>query len=578
MKKVLIKISLLAIFGCLLQHYSYAQNNTDNVKVSESRTIQGIINPLSETQTWSIVLPDKLQYWTKEPKNSKPVGGFYASLPSYTEMKAKELRKGETPDFTFTVITEGIKNIKRGEPINHPKGGKVVEFTFTFPCLLQVSDKEGNIIKVFELSNEDEIMTATIHPTFLNDAVTKDKTLEIPVVSGFMQNDVNKYVDANLNAYLVRIEYNSYYTLVNRALQVITYGYGYPKIVHTPLIVDLNKKEKAKFPELNEQIEKLKIAVNEMFTAPFNDDVRNRLLELGEYFALNYTADSPKDAKRLYAFNAGISYLLGGNSDEAYKHYKVFDPLFGLLSVPPSVFVDMYPKVTYMNNLYAVKDEKEIGALPPVYSPLELKEMEEQSVILARTETENAQRQELISKNINKEQGFLITKDGEKVEGKISIDFIDLSPGKIVDMDLGKVVWVETDNGRKSFRPKNVSYVMAGDKRFEPATILENAGVKLLSAVLAGNFGGSTFMEVVHTNGNCSALFSQMANSYYVKSNLNEKVITYREILNAKKNAEKYFNNNCPELLARLRAKEFTSTKESLISFIDELSACTDTK
>ena len=107
--KTLIKILFPVVLGCLLQHLSYAQTNPARVNASDSKILYGVINPLNETQTWTTVWPDKLQYWSKEMRKAG-----WMMLSDYPQnMKAKRAKNGETPDFTFTLNPQA-KNFEDG--------------------------------------------------------------------------------------------------------------------------------------------------------------------------------------------------------------------------------------------------------------------------------------------------------------------------------------------------------------------------------------------------------------------------------------------------------------------------------
>ncbi|MDR2817007.1 MAG: hypothetical protein LBB62_09955 [Proteiniphilum sp.] len=561
-----------AMLLCLAQTAAYAQTKPSSEKASESKTLYGAISPLSETQTFALDFPEKLQYWDKDAVS---IGSGMKSVNTYPQqMKAKKAKKGETPDFTFTFVTPGIGNIEKGEPVDHPAGGKVVEFSYTFPCALHVSDKDGKVVKIFELSSDENVMTVAVHPQFL----TVDASVANSPVTGFMSKDPAKEVDEKIHDYLTRIEYNAYCVFIDQAKRVITNGYGYPKIMFAPVVLEVNKKEKAQYEELNGEIDKLKAAVNEVFQGPLNDDVRSRLMELGGYFASNYTESSSKDSKQLYAYNSSLAYLLGGDAEEAYKHFRAAS--LGQASTPHLTFINTYPIATETNHLYSTKDELEVGILP-VYTVDDLRNMEKQALELAKQQElqlqNEAWRQELEAHNVKDAPGYVVTKNGEKIEGKINMKFIELTSTQILDMDIAKLVRVNPEGAKsRALKPKDVSYIVAGDKRFEPVTIAASAAIKVLGA-LSGNIGSDYFMEVVHKSGSCTAYYDPAIvsmESYYVKSHEEDKVQSYRTILRAGKASETFFGEVCPDLLARVKAKEFEPTKESLITFVNELAGC----
>lgn len=571
------KFLLPVILVCLTVLSSYGQTKPSNAKASNSKTLTGAILPLVETQTFAVAYPKELQYWGKGEAKSN----YGVSLSLYPQdMKAKMAKKGVLPDYTFTLITSGIDNVERGMPVHHPQGGLVIEIKYTFPCILQVTDKEGKVVRNFELSSDDNVMTATVHPQFLDNAASGTYTPIIPIVTGFKAGDPVKEVDDKIDIYLTRVEFNAYHQLVEQARRVITNAYGFPKTSYAPVVLEVNKKEKDQFEELNEQVEKLKAAVNEVFEGPLNDDVKSRLMELGEYFASNYTENTPKDSKRLYGYNAALAYLLGGDADEGYRHFKAAK--LGQISSALIFFDNLFPIATEINRLYASKDNLDIVILP-VFTVDDLLKQEKEVLELAKQQELQKQkdewRQGVEAHNVNDVPGYVVTKSGEKIEGVINMKFVELANSQIVDMDIAKLVRVSPEGAKsQALKPKNVSYIVAGDKRFEPVTVATSAVGKVLGAV-GGNFGDDYFMEVVHKNGGCTAFYDPTIIStevYYVRTHDEAKVESYNTIIRGGKASEKFFGNHCPDLLKRIKNKEFKTGKENLITFVNELAECVE--
>ncbi|MDR0334177.1 MAG: hypothetical protein LBI15_12050 [Dysgonamonadaceae bacterium] len=570
--KTLNKILLVAFLGCLLHQVSYAQLNPSRVNASDSRDLHGVINPLEATQTWAFVHPNQLQFWNSEMRTGGTSWGMLSRSPQ--RMRAREARRDATPDYTFTLITNGMSVVNVGEPVNFSGGGRVIEVTYTFPAVLQVSDNNGAILKSFEISSEENVRTATIHPTLLNDVALGVRSTVIPVASGFNANNIEA-VTANMDAYLARIEFNTYFDFVARAATIIGYGYGFPRLTYRPAIMEVGRRQRTQFPELNAKVDELKSAIDEYFSTPLNDDLMNRLIQLGEYFESNYDPENASnDVLQLYASNAAMAFLLGGNSDCAYRHYRVVSPTFGLLATFPAVFQDYYPDITDMHNLYRTRNDREVVDVPAA-TVSERTEMERKALEEMRQQQVAANQQELAARNITDVPGYVMTADGNKVEGNISIKFVEVTPTQIVDTDLARLVWVR--GGRaQSFRPNAVSYIMADGKRFEPVTIPASVGMRALSALAGGSAANTFFMEVIYRNGNSTAFISPLNEMYFVKGGKDGRVIAYSAVLRGGREADRFFVDNCPELQTRVSAGEFTSSKESLISFIDALAGCTE--
>jgi hypothetical protein len=554
------KFFSITILGCLLSFVAYAQTNPSRANATSTRDLHGAIEPLSASQSWTTIYPENLRYWKKPSGPNTAISGY----PQ--RMSSRQARRGATADFTFTFLSEGINVIEISEPGRHQNGGLVVDVSYTFPCILQVTDAGGNILKEFELSCEENVMTAMLHPGFLEETPPSRPGIIPTPVTGFPPDEIDTALENNMEQYLTRIELDAFRGFVNRAATIISYGYGNPRVLNTPIVLEVNRREKTQFVELNEKIDELKSTIAEYFSAPINDDVQNRLITLGKYFEANYNPKTAsKDVLQLYAFNAAMAYLFGGATDDAYRQYRIVSPTFGSLSAAAAVFENLFPEIADINNLYATKNELQVVDVPALkVSELVAQERaaEQQAQQQERNEQIAARQQDLEARNVSDVQGYVMTKNGEKIEGSISLKFVETTTTYIRDLDLARLVWVRGARVQ-TFRPNVVSYIMAGDVRFEP-----------VSRAIASNY----FMEVVYKNEGSTAFIDRTATAaktYYVKGTEGSRVEMYNTILRGTRPAERFFANvSCPGLLERVKAGEFSSSKESLIQFVDALAEC----
>ena len=585
--KTVNKTLLIAFLGCLLHQVSYAQLNPSRVNASDSRDLPGVIQPLGAEQTWSFSYPTELQFWNSEIDMN--LGRSWTTFITHPQrMRARLPRRGELPDYTFMLITNGLHLVEVGEPRPNPGGGMVFDIIYTFPAVLQVSDLSGTVLKSFVISGEDEERATTIHPAFFHavEQTTRHavNSTIIPIAAGFTPGGVQVAL-TELYAILARAELNTYITFVNRAATIISLGYGAPRTAYRPMVLEVGRRQRAQFPEVNEKVDALKSAIDQFFATPFSESVMNRLIEIGEMFEAGYDpASSSSDVIQLYGFNAAMAFLFGGDSERAFDNFRVARGAFGALAATPGIFHDFYPILTNMHNLHRTRNDQKVMDIP-VFTVTERFQMEQRMMQELATSERQQERvadlQALAARNVTNLPGYVMTNDGEMLVGYISIDFVDVNPTRsgIIDLDaslagLGRFVRVKGEDRTRALRLNAVSYVMAHGRRFEPVTITAPTGARTVGILTGDRVANNFFMEVIHRTGNYTAFFSPYNNEYFVQVGRNENVLAFGTILFDGRESNRFFAANCPALQARVRAEEFTQSRESLIVFIDALAGC----
>lgn len=110
--------------------------------------------------------------------------------------------------------------------------------------------------------------------------------------------------------------------------------------------------------------------------------------------------------------------------------------------------------------------------------------------------------------DLNKVDGYIVTSDGEKIEGKISLRFspAEKTQGNIVDLnagDPGKKLTLFALNAKgklkgKNYKTKNIDKFVVKDKIYEPVRVKKGLGSELDISALGLN--NSFFMEVLYSN------------------------------------------------------------------------------
>lgn len=350
------KLCVLAAFLVVALSPAFGQIIKDKtITACEYKTIPALITPLTEGQTYRFIRPDKLNYWKLEQKQGGQYGVSYSRV---YETKAKLQDTQEMADLNFEIITPGLTLIKMYEPYTTKNGWKYIDLRYSFPYKVVVKDKSGNVLKTYILSDDKKEYTATYHPRLFNDAEF-DALPDIEVTYGFAgtAEEVKAQAEKDINKILARMEYNKLYEFQYTANKVLTYAYGGIKFTYKPQIVDVDKKYKNAFPELNSAVAKLQGEISEVFTSPMTDDLKARLRESAIYFTSQYgKGASSKDMIKICSFNAAMAYLLIGDIDASYKCYRDASASFGLFSKAIASYFDYYDILAYAWQA-ACKDE-----------------------------------------------------------------------------------------------------------------------------------------------------------------------------------------------------------------------------
>ncbi|MDR3236812.1 MAG: hypothetical protein LBT48_08855 [Prevotellaceae bacterium] len=575
-------VTLLAMLIIGLAAYSQIKK-PDATSVGNSKRLKGAVQPLSELQTYNFVIPKKLVYWTDA---TKPPGGFHANiLLSVTDMKAKIDTKNVS-DYTFTLTTPGIQNLKFGYPANFIDKSKVVPYTYTFPCKLQVSNKDGEILRTYILSSDTTYYTWVIHPNFLDDIAMGEQTLTPYAKAGFTQSDdqIMEYITKNKSVIAARIEYGALYDHEKLAEDIIAAAYGYPNTQSKPVVFTLNKKDKLQFSELNDAIDQLTTQITKAYTDSIDDDLQSQLLLSGNFFESAYTTNSTKEMIQLCAFNAAMAYLLAGDNNRATINYKNADKVLGMFSSASFAYGYIFPKVSLMNQL---RTEDHVLITPYLTTAMQKRKEYEEKLkgLLIYQKEENAkllaqatEKAALRKRNIKKKPGYVILKNGDKIVCEtISIQYVEDPEMKIDALLWGKVAEIHSGNKFLDYVPRDVQYIMIEEERYESVSIDNGRGFNAGYISDANmEIKGDYFMRPLYQNGDCAAFINPAMISttgYFIRKHPDEKVQLFYQLLQDDKK-KKEFIGTCPLLQKKLDTKTITFDEQGVKQFVDLLQEC----
>ncbi|PXV64488.1 hypothetical protein CLV62_110132 [Dysgonomonas alginatilytica] len=335
-----------------------------STSVGNSKEFSGAIQSLTKEQTYRYDAPIKLNYWDKAQK----LGGFHGSiLHSVSNINAKKVKSGEPADFYFELETSGLQYLSTSRPYTFKNGGKVLDFTYTFPCKILVKDKDGNLLKTYIINDGTVAMAQTFHPQLRDDVAFESTTVTNKVNYGFILDDQDliKIADDEKNSILARMEMNVYEDYLKLASRIITCSYGTPKCDFKPYIISMDKKNIDNFPELYKAITELEATVIEAFSTPYGDDLRKKCEELAKYFESQYNPESSsKNMIKICALDAAVAYLLAGDTEKAYTNYGYAADNLGVLSSAAGTFYSMYSTIALVNQLRTNED-------PLIVKPIE---------------------------------------------------------------------------------------------------------------------------------------------------------------------------------------------------------------
>jgi len=365
--KKLFSLTIALCFATLL----HAQiTNNEDIDVGKSDVLHGAIQPLTAKEKFYYDMPWKLNYISINPNfpGSIPGGSFnsipHGSFAIFKGFAAKYNKK--KADYVFTLITPGIKDITPLEIVKMEAVRYRVETSYKFPCKLEVRDKDSNLLKTFILSEEDEVHRCFIYPNFLNAAPIGDGKIFqnfnfVGDEKGFISSEAaQRWLKDNEKAIYPRMEMNALKGMADWGNQFIPLAYGFPD-VGQPEIYGLTKKDAKRLPELNQAVLTLQANVERAYKEPITPELSQELIKSADFFASQYDDNSTKEMRELCTVNAGMAYLLAGETDKAHPHL-----LAAWKISSRNKEVKKFATISLMNYFRANKDKAEIRVIPSV--------------------------------------------------------------------------------------------------------------------------------------------------------------------------------------------------------------------
>jgi hypothetical protein len=155
MKIILLSILLSTSFISFSQSLPEARikYHADNTRI----TYPALIKHLTKENTYKIVYPNKLTYYTGVPQMQAEFMTF-----AYSDMSMKAKRDQDNPEIYIVIEATGIKNLV-SKGIRKTPNGFVIDYTYNFPCKLLIQDNKGTTLYTIPVYSETDPLSAVYY-------------------------------------------------------------------------------------------------------------------------------------------------------------------------------------------------------------------------------------------------------------------------------------------------------------------------------------------------------------------------------------------------------------------------------
>jgi len=359
MKKLL---PLLAL-ALLLATPIFSQIQRNQMITVPVRDMAGAIEPLSAEQTFSLSIPDTLNFYQRRflaTGTRQPGGTFNSLCTSPIRMNAR-LDRQNPGDYQFTIVASGLENLSMPNIVRVTTMTSNVEFTYNFSASLEVRNSDGELIRTFILFTEAQEHRVTIGPNFLEDVPAGGHR---PAATTFNpgHGSIAAWIDRQEERIMERIEWDRLREVSRLACEVITATFGVPRIASRPVIYGLHRRDAADFSALNAAVEAFQSQIEQVFNSePLTQELIDQLIQSGEFFAAQYTSESSREMIQIGAVNAGIAFLLAGNTERAMPYLR--DATRALPAMRVAQVTAIFRQIAFMNQFR--NSDSVIEVFPP---------------------------------------------------------------------------------------------------------------------------------------------------------------------------------------------------------------------
>lgn len=585
MLKLSVMYKPLLLSALLFPLFALAQQPDESLKpVAESFNsnfaLQSAVIKLVTSQYYSIKKPAATRLHTENENAALySIAPLLQAKPRTATTKAKDSR-------TFTIVSSGIKLLGKTEdeeipvPNSSKVKGWVRNYYYTMSLTLVVINELGEKEREIILADDKTEYKAILHKNFLKDNPSKNGGINTPALPFLSVTELAKAAEAG-GAIQKRIERNHILAMLPLLKSVIETAYGGGKLpAESFSLLGLDSKGKTAYPELADHVSKLKMALFDINDEKKRSGAFEKLQDL--YYQnevdLKQQEIYPINYKKLLLYNGAIASLFAGNTARAenlYNQFKEFTDSYeqGANTSLKKQFEKYY---SLLNTWHTLAQATNL----PVALNTEL------SVPAADNNTAGSSGNttppatetpvDANDPNIYFKTGYVVLTNQQRVEGKLLLLFVQTQKSELPDNAIGNTVIVadKIDSAKQtSYNVSNVSYVVVGNKRYEPASIRVSGLTSILNKA-SGKFSDWEFLEKAYQKDNYTVYYKPNYGhnaSFSIFRTGGDKAYSFADITRKAKVTAKFFEP-CPSASSQLPAGSFSNNLDGASKLADWLS------
>ncbi len=287
--------------------------------------LTGKIKPLLETEKYTLQLPSEGQ-------------SFEGRQGLFFNTDAKEAKKKDIADYTFTVIAPGVRNVTIDPPIflsGRVKAnvmyspevtvrGYVANIRYHYPVKIEVRNKEGQLEKTLILIDEQEELTSTYHADYLRAPKFEERSPVTTIHPFYSADSAAKSISFQRDMILRRLQVNSWAETTPLLSKALTAAYGSEKVSNAMYPIYGIKDPQPEYADLVTLVEKTKEAISNIGskdkTAASIADLKNIIQD----YEQRLRGDLTPNMRALCLINAAQSALMTDEISKSVAFYKAY--------------------------------------------------------------------------------------------------------------------------------------------------------------------------------------------------------------------------------------------------------------
>ncbi|RFS19476.1 hypothetical protein DVR12_22850 [Chitinophaga silvatica] len=283
------------------------------------------VKQLKEGEKYQVQLPSIADTWA-------------AQHAIYISSDAKAAKKGETPDYTFKIITPGVKDFKIEAPqfaqgtvkanvMFHPTievRGYFANIYYHFPLKVEVWNKAGQLEKTIVVIGENDWLGDMFHADYLRDQKPEEQN-SVATIRGFDNIEMaKKGIETERENIIRRLQQNSWIVLADYISKALTTAYGSDKVSNYMYPIYGLKDATPEQAELVSLIDRTKEAISNIGDKDKTAASINTLKGIVTEYEQRLTGDVTPNMKALCLMNAAQAALLSDQINKSVELYQAY--------------------------------------------------------------------------------------------------------------------------------------------------------------------------------------------------------------------------------------------------------------